>query len=195
MSEELEIEAGVSNLGLDDEEEIIKIFTKTEYNYKHDVHLDSAFGSNPIDYRELFQKLRQMSTKDEMTLHSKSYGGDCQMAFALCHYVRQCKGKVTIHVESPCYSMGAILACCGDKLDMNPGTFLKFHNYSGGEYGKGGELMLGLKQRDMWFKGQLKHFCTPFLTDKELERIANDGDIYIFEGKPGLAKRIKRHFK
>ncbi len=194
MSEEFEVVQSQDMMG-QEQVDLVKIFTRTEYIQHHDVDLDSSFGSDPLDYRELFHRMRSMTARDDVTFHVKSYGGDCQMAFALCHYVKQCKAKTTIHIESPSYSMGAILACCGNRLQMNPGTFLMFHNYSAVEGGKGGEFMEGARQRDRWLHGQMTYFCSPFLTADEIDKITKDQDVYVWEDKPGLAKRMKRHFK
>lgn len=181
----------------DDEDEdcsLIKIFSKPTTTWHHDVYLDSYFDSDPHNYTELLHKLRSMSSQDTATFYLKNYGGDCQMAYSLCHAAKSCKGTITMFVESPCYSMGAIIALCGQKLHMNYGTFLMFHNYTATDRGKGAELLQKVKTADSWLQGQVKYLCSPFLTDKELAALAKDEDVYIFENKPGLAKRIKRHF-
>ncbi len=40
----------------------------------------------------------------------------------------------------------------------------------------------------------IKQVCTPFLTEKELDKMNNGQDFYIWDDDATLAARTKRHF-
>lgn len=175
--------------------EIVKIFTTDKKVTKYDIYLDDDFDMPSADYRALFHKLQEAAERDIVNIHLASFGGACHVGFQVCHAVKECKAHTIITIEQPCYSMGAILACCGDKLIMKPGTLLMFHNYSGGSRGKGGEMLMSAKHQDRWLHESFKYFASPFLTDKEFQDLKKDQDVYVHASDRGLNKRMKRHFK
>lgn len=174
--------------------QVVQIYEEELKRKRITVFLDDYFDSQSADYRELLHKLSNLKPEDEILFRIASYGGDCHVGFQVCHAIRNCKANTIIKVEQPCYSMGAILAVSAKHLIMNPNTFLMFHNYSGGDYGKGGELKLRVHEVDKWLHNSFKYFCHPFLTEKELEDLNNDKDIYIHSWDKNLKARIKRHF-
>lgn len=174
--------------------QVVKIFTTDKKVTKYDIYLDDSFDTPSADYRELFHTLQEAKSLDIVNIHLASYGGSCHVGFQVCHAVKECRANTIITVEQPCYSMGAILACCGKNLVMRPATLLMFHNYSGGNRGKGGEMMLGAKQQDKWLHDSFKYFAHPFLTEDELLKLKLDQDIYVHESDRSLKKRIKKHF-
>lgn len=175
--------------------EVVKIFQTDKKVTRYDIYLDDDFDMPSADYRELFHKLQEANERDVVNIHLASFGGACHVGFQVCHAVKDCKAHTIITVEQPCYSMGAILACCGDKLVMKPGTLLMMHNYSGGSRGKGGEMLMGAKHQDRWLHESFKYFASPFLTDAELEAMKKDQDIYIHASDRNLKSRMRRHFK
>jgi hypothetical protein len=82
---------------------------------------------------------------------------------------------------------------------MRPNTLLMFHNYSGGEYGKGKELLdaANASQRNIY--DAFAYMAYPFLSKEEIKDICNDHDKYInWKGKSygvDIKDRIARHFE
>ena len=70
-----------------------------------------------------------------------------------------------------------------------------FHNYSAGNMGKGAELIQSVKQQGLQLSNLMGHYCSPFLTTKELDMIVNDKDVYVHAWDKNLNARMKRHFK
>lgn len=173
---------------------VFEIFTTEKTLKKYDIYLDDDFDMPSADYRKLLHELGKMTEQDTVNIHLASFGGACHVGFQVCHAVKECKGQTKIIIEQPCYSMGAILACCAKNLEMKPGTFLMFHNYSGGSKGKGNELLVGVKHQDKWLHDSFRYFASPFLTDDELHQLKQDQDIYVHASSKSLKKRIKRHF-
>lgn len=195
MSDEQESEMSMMNQMMGDDVEIVKIYERAESIKIHDVYLDSSVDSDPIPYRDILYKLSRADKKDAFIFHLSSYGGDCQIGFQLCHAVKLSKAHVIMQVEQPCYSLGAVLAVCGTGLIMWPKTHLMFHNYSGGNYGKGNELLDMTKSTNTWIHDSFEYFCMPFLTEQEMKTLKSDKDVYVWQKKEkNLRARIKRHF-
>lgn len=185
----------IKNSVKEDSKDTVTIFEEEIVVGNYDIYFDNAFAHNPKEYRDVLHLLKTLEESNFVTLHLASFGGSCHLGFQICHAVKDCLANTLIIVEQPCYSMGAILSCCAKNLVMKPGTFLMFHNYSGGNYGKGAEFLEGVKNQDKWLHDSFKYFASPFLTDDELNKLRHDQDIYIHASDKSLTKRLKRHFK
>ena len=174
---------------------VYAISSKENKSTCHVVQLGSTVEADTSEYFELIQFFYSVGPNDKVTLLLGGRGGSVDTGTQLAHAIKNCPCGVDILVHSNCYSMHAILALCGASLSMQPETFLMFHNYSGGQIGKGGELHLAIKEYDKHSKALDKHLCFPFLDKKELEMISNDQDVYVHESDKDLKKRIERHFK
>lgn len=158
------------------------------------IYLSENVESN-FQYVKLLDTLRRVKKDDTVTLYLANYGGLCSTGFQIVNAIKECQAGVDIVVDAPCYSMAAILAVSGKSLTLKPGTFLMFHNYSGGDYGKGKERLDATVHFYDHFHRHLKEVVSPFLTTAELERLRNDQDVYIDFYDKDLKKRIERHFK
>ncbi len=147
------------------------------------------------DHEELFRDLRLASEDDEIMIRLITPGGRVDVGMALIHAIRNSAAYVKMVVEYPCYSMGALLALSGDGLEMYPDTFLMFHDYSGGMYGKGNEMVLQTGATTKALKGMLSKAMSPFLTKREIASIFNGRDLYVHADQPDVRTRLERHFK
>lgn len=167
-------------------------FTSEYISYTVDL-LGSIKGKG---YETLCTFLRNdVTAHDQVTLALSNTGGSVDAGYKIINALRACQGYITCRVESPCYSMGAILAIAGDALVMEKNTFLMFHNYSGMQGGKGQEALdMHIHTHD-WIKHAFKSVCMPFLTKVEMDRIFDDKDLYVHDNAKDLKARMKRHFK
>lgn len=147
------------------------------------------------DYEELFKTLNKISEKDSVKLRVSSPGGRCSIGFELYDRIKELKCNVHVEVPYPSYSMGAILALSGDSLDIKPGAFIMFHDYSTGARGKGNEIFKQTEAYKETFAHRFNAICQPFLTQKECDRILNGQDLYVKWNDNNLTKRIKRHYE
>lgn len=174
--------------------ESFKIY-KTVLSTQYDIKLSKEVTSDLNSYFDIIQTLdNEVKAGDVVNIKLASYGGDLHSGKALAHAIKNCKGGVIIHAISDCYSMAAILALCGDALYIYPGNYLMFHNYSGGEIGKAGEIATSNQANQRSWAKTLKYFCHPFLTLEEIDSIMADKDKYIHDDEKGLKARLKRHF-
>lgn len=148
-----------------------------------------------FDYEELLETLFNAESGDVITLLINSPGGRCDIGDAIVNAMQDSKAAIECIVESPSYSMAALIALCGHQLKLKENSFLMFHDYSTMYYGKGSEIALQSKAERDNFNVIMKKLCTPFLTDKECDKVLNGEDLYIKWNDKDLDKRIKRHFK
>jgi ATP-dependent protease ClpP protease subunit len=180
----------------DSDDEAPVVIKKIPVAGKNYIHI---YLSNNIEtaetYRDLRHVLRTTASTDVVTFYLSGYGGDCHGLISIVSAINASKAKVHMAVDAPCYSAHATLALAGDSLSMNKRTFLMFHNYSGGHYGKGNELTSLIQHTNKWIHGYFKEYHCPFLTEEECEKIIKDKDIYVHAEDKDIKTRIRRHFK
>jgi ATP-dependent protease ClpP protease subunit len=148
------------------------------------------------DYEKLLEELSLLTPIDAIDVNLNTPGGRCDVGFLIIDALMGCKrAKLNMIVGYPTYSMGAIMAVCGDSLTIKPGSYIMFHDYSGGAHGKGDDAMQYVTNYREVFKARFIDICTPFLTRRECQSMFNGKDIYIRHDDPTLSKRIERHFK
>lgn len=178
----------------DENERPFEIIRHARHSSDYSIYLSENVESN-FEYVKLLDTLRRVKKGDTVTMYLANYGGYCSTGFQIVNAIKECEAGVDVVVDAPCYSMAAILAVSGKSLKMNPGTFLMFHNYSGGDYGKGRERLDATVHYYDHFHKHLKEVVSPFLDKYELEQLRNDKDVYVDYYDKDLAKRISRHFK
>lgn len=147
------------------------------------------------EYDEMLKQLPKIKEEDHVVLRVGTPGGRCDVGFMLIDKFKELGCVVDVIVPYPTYSMGAIMALCGDSLSMSPGSFLMFHDYSTGGRGKGNELIKSTEAYSEIFAYRFRQICIPFLTEEECMSVLQGQDLYIKWNDPSLKKRIKRHFK
>ena len=151
---------------------------------------------DPFNYRDLVQGLRTCSDLDIFNFYLACYGGNVQAGTQIINAIRESPAKeINMIVDACCYSMAADLALQGTSLRLNPGTFLMFHNYSGGKGGKGGELLVGIVNDARTNATSTYVWDYPFLSKPEIKGLLRDQDVYVHWNDPDLGDRLKRHFK
>ena len=68
---------------------------------------------------------------------------------------------------------------CADIFEITPHSLFMFHNYSGGIFGKGGEIYDQAIFERTWSKNFLNHIYKDFLTHKEIESLLDNKDIWL----------------
>ncbi len=165
-----------------------------KFDNEIDVYIGSAFEDDS-KYFELFTTLRYAQKGDHIRVYLSSVGGHAHTAFRLSQVVKESPAWVTMVVDGPCYSGGAMVALAGDGLLMRPHTFLMFHNWHAEVAEKGAAFVSRIENENRHVREAYKRIGTPFLTDKEFNDIVNDRDVYIHETDPTVDARIKRHLK
>lgn len=160
-----------------------------------DIAIYRSISSNIEDHKDLINVLRKAKDGDLVKLRLSSHGGSIQSGYIILNAIKQCRGHVHAEIEAPCYSMASVIALACDSIKFHIGTYLMFHNYSGGFFGKGSEMKDQIENYSKINKDMDNYYCAPFLTKKEIEKLASDSDLYIHWDDKDLKDRIKRHFK
>jgi len=146
------------------------------------------------EHNELIDLLNHCSEDDVVDLVINSPGGRCDVGNSIIRAIKGTKAHVTAVIAHPSASMASIIALSCHDLVLEPGSYLMFHNYSAGVYGKGDamhqEILADKKALNYMFSK-----CSPFLNNKEMKKVLADGDVYIHWDCKDLMDRIDRHFK
>ncbi len=151
--------------------------------------------TNFNDFKDFFKALKEAQEGDGIELRINCPGGHCDVGMMIVQAIRETRATVVCNVVYPSHSMGAIIAVAGDYLVMQPHTFLMFHTYSGGTYGKSGDMIKDIHYTDEALKGMMDDVVRPFLTKTELKKMHKGDDLYIKADDPTLAARLKRHYR
>jgi ATP-dependent protease ClpP protease subunit len=190
--DDLDVELDIFDDDDDSEEYIIK--TDDQNSKTHRIYFPNEIKSDATLYVDLIETFTKATDRDAIHILMYCRGGSCNVGQCIMQAMKKCKAHILVEVVGNSYSMGAMLSLCGDQLIMQPSTFLMFHNYSGGDHGKGAELVAAVTQTDKSLRSLFKNTCSPFLSDGELEIIAADKDIYIHSTDKSLKGRCHRHF-
>lgn len=146
------------------------------------------------DYDDLIKQFDNVTDKDSAVIYLNTPGGDCSVGFFIIDQIMRLPCPIHMVVQYPTYSMGAIMALCGDKLTIEKDAYIMFHDYSGGSKGKGEETAAYINNYRKVFKDRFKRLCCPFLTRGEADKMFKGEDIYIHHDDPSLKQRYARHF-
>lgn len=175
------------------------ITTRKEEVIHYDITLNESVDL-AFKYEKIFATLRDLPHNvGSVNLYLANYGGYIQGLVPLYNAIHDCVVPVNVIVTSNSYSCGALLALAGATLTMRPNTQLMFHNYSGGEYGKGKELIDAAQASQKNIYEAFHYMAYPFLSKEEIKDLYHDHDKYInWKGKSygvDIKDRIERHFK
>lgn len=165
--------------------------SKVVHRYYISDHIDNSY-----QWYELFDTLRDAKPDDTFMFYLACRGGLVDVGLQLVNAIQDSKATTMSIIDGHCYSMGSVIALSTNMMVWRKPWTLMFHNYSGGQVGKGRELLDGVTEYDKSFVELAKLICQPFLTDEEIKTIQHDKDVYIRLGtdKKTIA-RCKRHFK
>lgn len=169
-----------------------KVFTDKSIVNAHEYYLVGTI-EDPSEYTEWFNQIRHCNQTDNIKIYINSCGGDLMTAIQFMEVMRECGGTIVAAVEGACMSAATILFLSADIQEISDNSMFMFHNYSGGTFGKGGEMMDQIKHERAWSEKLLRSVYTGFLTDAEISSILNNKDIWMSadEVRSRLAKREK----
>lgn len=159
-------------------------FIRKEYTiYLHD---DVDYTDNYLKIYEVFRK----ATKDDiLNLYLSSYGGMLDTAISFSRVMDSCKAKIIGHLDVACSAMGMIALHC-DEIVLGKHSYFQAHNFKGGQSGSGREMRDKQKFDDRYFPNLVQEVYKDFLTEKELEELPNDANIWLTADE--VAERLKR---
>ena len=139
----------------------------------------SGYIDEPQEYIECFNTIRNAGEEDVIKLYINSPGGDVNTAIQFMRVLGETSATVVCSVEGSCMSAATMIFLCADIFEITPHSLFMFHNYSGGIFGKGGEIYDQAIFERTWSKNFLNHIYKDFLTQKEIESLLDNKDIWL----------------
>jgi ATP-dependent protease ClpP protease subunit len=146
----------------------------TQYDY----YLSGAIEA-PEQYTDMLHQIRNTSSNDTITLHLNSPGGSLATALQFYRCLGESQATIVASIEGECMSAATIIMMQADAYLISPHSMFMFHNYSGGVFGKGGEMMDQLEFERLWSTNLLHEVYKDFLTEDEVNTILDNRDIWL----------------
>ncbi len=155
-----------------------RIYSRVISTVSNDIYLSGAI-EEPENYIEELQTLREAHEGDEIRIYINSCGGYVATAIQIVNGIRNCKAKVIAVLEGECHSAATYIFLACDEWEVNLGVLMLIHNYSGGAYGKGADLVDNVKANDRWVKNIMGTIYEGFLTESEINQVNLNRDIWL----------------
>jgi len=160
----------------------------------------SGLITGPEDYIEWFNTIRSANDQDVVKIYINSSGGDLNTALQFMRVLSETQATVVCSVEGSCMSAATMIFLCADIFEVTPHSLFMFHNYSGGIFGKGGEIYDQAVFEREWSKQFLQYIYKDFLTNKEIDSLLENKDLWLHSEEVSCrveklceARRAERH--
>jgi ATP-dependent protease ClpP protease subunit len=150
----------------------------TDYGSIKDYYISDEIGS-PEEYSQMIHEIRSSRQTDVIKLHINCPGGSLFTTIQLLQAMAECEAHIIASVEGACMSAATLIFLCADEFMITNHSMFLFHNYSGGTFGKGGEMYHGVIHERKWSEGLMRDLYSDFLTDEEITELINDKDIWM----------------
>jgi ATP-dependent protease ClpP protease subunit len=154
-----------------------RIFHKQIVNV-HEFYLSGEIESAD-EYIQWFDIIRHAGETDVIKIYLNSPGGDVFTAIQFMRALQETSANVVMSVEGICASAATMIMLCGDSFEISDHSMFMFHNYSGGTFGKGGEMLDQLKHERKWSEKLLRDVYKDFLTETEITSVLDNKDIWM----------------
>jgi ATP-dependent protease ClpP protease subunit len=147
----------------------------------------------PEKYIGCIDAIRNANETDIVRIHINSPGGDLFTTIQFIRAITETKATVVTSAEGACMSAATMLFLSANQFEISEHCLFMFHNYSGGTFGKGGEMYDQLRHERKWSESIIRKIYSGFLTEVEIRSILENKDIWM-EGEE-VMKRIESKMK
>jgi|TARA_R110000796_G_scaffold103257_11_gene212483 ATP-dependent protease ClpP protease subunit len=158
-------------------QKVPKIFSSVQQSETISIYLSGAIGM-PEEYIEELQALREATENDTINIYINSGGGSVATALQIVNNIISCKATVVGCIEAECHSAASYIFLACDTWIVNPNSLMMIHNYSGGHFGKGNDLVQGVQETHKWILSIMRDIYIPFLSENELLSVETK-DMYL----------------
>lgn len=131
------------------------------------------------DYIQWFETIRNANENDVIMFHINSFGGDLFSAIQFMRVMNETKAQLVASVEGICMSAATLIFLSAKHWEISKHTIFMFHNYTSGNFGKGGELFDHITHERKWSESLWRDVYKGFLSETEIESILNNKDIWL----------------
>lgn len=147
------------------------------YGFIHTFYVVGEIGP-ASNYIEWFEILSSMGENDIGVFRVNSPGGDADTIIQLISSIQKSEAKIAVMVEGQAASAATFLLMVADVVEMSRHSTVMLHNYSGGLFGKGGELFDRVTYERKWSENLLRDMYTGFLTESEMVALLDGRDMW-----------------
>lgn len=158
----------------------------------HEFYLSGAITA-PEDYIEWFDIIRNAGSNDQIRIYINSGGGVIDTALQFMRVMAETNATITTSIEGSCASAATMIFLSGHIMEVTPNSIFMIHNYSGGTFGKGGEMYDNIVFEREWSKRLLHDVYDGFLTDAEIASVLDNKDIWFHA--EDILERAERYMK
>lgn len=155
----------------------------------HEFYLSGEI-TEPEDYIEWFDIIRNASAQDTIRIYINSGGGDLYTTLQFLRVMAETEAHIVTSVEGACMSAATMIFLHGDQQEVTPHSLFMFHNYSAGVFGKGGEMYDQLQFERKWSEHFMTEVYDGFLTKDEIQSMLNNKDIWMTSDE--VVERLNR---
>ena len=131
------------------------------------------------NYISWFDTIRHAKADDTVKIYINSYGGDMFAGIQFMRVLAETEALVICSVEGACMSAATMIFLSADQWEVTPHSMFMFHNYSGGTFGKGGEMYGQIQHERKWSESLLKEIYDGFLTPEEIKSLLDNKDMWM----------------
>ncbi len=167
----------------------LHVVNNPQIQNRYYIYFNDEIG-NQKDYRELFNLLRTANSGEIFVLFINNIGGDLHTGIEIINSIQNSMATVYTCISGPVYSVAPLIVLAGDKIFVEEHSFMMFHDYSGGEIGKGSEMEVAINHYRPFFKGFFEKVTKGFLNEKECKDILDGKDFYL--NRKNIIKRLRK---
>lgn len=154
------------------------IRTPKSISQLYEFYISGAITS-PENYVDMFDTIRHTRREDEIKIYVNSYGGDLFTAIQFLRVLSEANALVTVSIEGACMSAATLLFLAADQVEITPHSSIMIHDYSGGMFGKGGEMHRQMQHERKWSEALFREIYEDFLTSDEITSVIDGKDIWL----------------
>ena len=139
----------------------------------------SGYLKPPEEYIEWFDAIRHANPEDSIKIYINSYGGDLFAGLQFMRVLAETQATVICSVEGACMSAATMIFLSADQYEITPNSSFMIHNYSGGTFGKGGEMYDSIVHERKWSERLLHEVYDGFLSNTEIKALLDNKDLWM----------------
>ena len=133
----------------------------------------------PECYIDMFDTIRHTRQDDTIKIYLNSGGGSLFTAIQFLRVLSETNATVIVSIEGAAMSAATLLFLAADSVEITPHSSIMLHDYSGGMWGKGGDLHRQAIHERKWTEKLFREVYEDFLTSEELDSMLDGKELWL----------------
>lgn len=134
---------------------------------------------DPECYIDMFDIARHARHTDTLKFYLNSCGGNLFTAIQFLRVLMETEAHVIVSIEGAAMSAATLLFLAADSVEITPYSSIMFHDYSGGMWGKGGDMNRQMIHERKWSETLFKEIYEDFLTSTEIDSMLDGKELWM----------------